>query len=359
MGVQKRLFYGCLNIILVLSVLTVPLVAAADEPHITSATIGKQNLITTSEVTVIKDDLTRERKILIGGQSAGGGPPVEKVEVSLNGGQTWKEATGREKWQHEFLPLPNYTYHLTLRVTNADGAVSNPKTFGIKRLTYLPITLSELIEERLDELAKVYMAKDRDRYMGFISRGYQNYPRGWQNLRKAIENDFKSLNNIVLSFSVNQIFELEEMIMADIHWRLTYAGLLEPKEGYVEIHFDRNDQLAILVQKNDLYFGSAPIGYNGTIQIVPLAASVYEFIVTDLDKVGANIITVRVRTVIGGVVIFNGNITLTETPRRSGKFVGSRFFPLTLGDTITITYTDEITADWRRNVRRVTTFTFT
>jgi hypothetical protein len=145
--------------------------------------------------------------------------------------------------------------------------------------------------------------------------------------------------------------------MADIHWRLTYAGLLEPKEGNVEIHFDPTDQYKILVQRKDLYFGAAPIGHDATIQIVPRPASVYDFIVTDLDKIGNNIITVRVRTVIGGTVTFNGNVTLTETPRRSGKFMGSRFFPLTLGDTITITYIDEITTDWRRNVRRTITYT--
>ena len=356
MGVQKRLFLGGMSIIFVLLLLSVSWGATADEPRITSATIGKQDLMETSEVTVIKDDLTRERKVLIVGQAEGGGSRVARVEVSLNGGQTWKEATGSESWLYEFSPLPNYTYYFTLRVANTDGAVSSPKTFGIKRLTYLPLTLSELIQEQLDELAKAYMAKDRDRYMGFISRGYQNYPRGWQNLRKAIENDFKSLNNIILRFSVNQIFELEEMIMADIHWRLTYAGLLEPKEGYVEIHFDRNDQLAILVQKNDLYFGAAPIGYDGRVQIVRVGTSDFVFNLTDIDKVGANIITVRVK--VRGSVTYDRTITLAETPRRSGRFSSASiyFASISPGDTITATYIDELTSDWRRNVRRTGIF---
>ncbi|GAF70525.1 unnamed protein product, partial [marine sediment metagenome] len=268
-------------------------------------------------------------------------------------GQTWQETTGHKSWQYEFPPLPNYTYHLTLRVTNADGVVSSPKTFGITRLTYIPLTVSELIQRRADELAKVYMAKDRDRYMGFVSRGYQNYPRGWHNLRKSIENDFKSLNNVVLRFSVNQVFKLEGVIMADIHWRLTYAGLLEPKEGYVEIHFDPADHMKILVQRKDLYFGSAPIGHNGTVQLARAPLPFFDFIVTDLDKVGANTITIRVRVVIGGTVTFNGNVMLTETPRRSGRFRGTRPFPgVVPGDTVTATYIDELTSDWRRNVRR-------
>lgn len=326
--------------------------AAADEPSITTAMIGTKNLMGTAQVTIIKNDLTRERKALIVGLAEGGKTTVERVEISLDGGQTWKEASGGENWRYEFTPLPNYTYHLTLRVFNADGVASNPKQFGITRLIYLPITFSELIQRQADELAQAYMSKDLQRYMGLISRDYQNIPRGWHRLRRAIENDFKSLNNIALLFTVNQVYELKGAVMADIHWRLTYAGLLEPKEGYVEIHFDPTDQLKIILQRKDLYFGSSPTGHNGTVQIVPAAMSIFIFRVTDLDKVGASFITVRVRYVSGGSVQFNGNVTLTETPRRSGRFEGSRFFPTTAGDTITVTYTDEITADWRRNVRR-------
>ncbi len=352
MVMKTRLYGWSISGLVVLSLLTGAWGAAADEPRITAAKIGKKEFMGTAEVTIIKDDLTRERKVLIAGLAEGGGAVVERVEVSLDGGQTWREATGRERWQYEFSPLPNYTYHITFRVTNADSAVSNPKTFGITRLIYLPITLSELIQQQADKLARAYMSEDLQQYMGFISRDYQNLPRGWYRLRRAIENDFRSLNNIVLRFTVNQVFEIGQEIMADIHWKLTYAGLDEPKEGYVEIHFDPADQLKIVVQRKDLYFGATPIGHDATIRLVPRALSVFDFIVTDLDKVGANIITVRVRTVIGGIVTFNGNVMLTETPRRSGRFMGSRFFPLTLGDTITVTYTDEITADWRRNVRR-------
>jgi hypothetical protein len=195
--------------------------------------------------------------------------------------------------------------------------------------------------------------------MGFISRGYQNYPRGWHNLRKSIENDFKSLNSVVLRFSVNQVFEIEKVIMAETHWRLTYAGLLEPEEGYVEIHFDPADNMKILVQKKDLYFGSAPIGHDGRIQIVRVGfGQDFIFDVTDLDKVGANVVTIRVVYIefLSGNTLFNRDITLTETPRRSGRFRGSRRFPVTAQDTITATYRDELTSDWRRNVRRTVTY---
>jgi hypothetical protein len=314
-----------------------------------------------TEVTIIKDDLTRDREILIAGQAQGGGPLVEKVEVSLDGGQTWKETTGRERWQYQFLPLPNYTYYLTFRVTNADGAVSDQKRFGITRLTYLPLTLSELIQRQADELAKAYMSEDLERYMGLISRDYQNLPPGWFRLRRAIENDFRSLNNITLRFTVNQVYETDTAIIADVFWRLTYGGLLEPKEGTVEIHFDPADHLKIILQRKDLYFGSEIIGHNGTIAVTcSVVTNQCDFTVTDLDKVGATFITVRVRHVrpSSGAVLFDGNVTLTETPPRSGTFNGTRTFSFgSVINTITATYIDEITSDWRRNIRRSTTQT--
>ena len=356
MGVKKRLYRWCISAIALIALVTAAWGAAPDGPNITSAMIGKKELKGTTEVTIIKNDLIRNREALILGTADGGGYRVEKVEISLNGGQTWNDVTGRENWQYRFVPAPNYTYHLTFRVTNADAIVSDHREFGITRLTYLPITLSELIQQQVDELARAYMAKDRDRYMGFISRGYQNYPRGWQQMRRTIENDFKSLNNIALRFTVNQVFEIEKVIMADIHWRLTYAGLPEPKEGYVEIHFDPADQLKILVQKKDLYFGAAPIGHDGRVQLVPFAVGDnVRVIVTDLDKVGIQRVTVQIR-VTGSYGPFTGTMTLVETPPRSGRFEGLRLGVASEGDTFSATYIDEITADWRRDVRRSDTY---
>jgi len=356
MGVKKGFYRSGIGIIFFLSFLTSVWAASTTEPTILSAKIGKKELVRKSEVTIIRDDLTRDREILIAGQAQGGGPLVEKVEVSLDNGQTWKEAAGRERWQYQFLPLPNYTYYLAFRVTNADGVVSDQKRFGITRLTYLPITLSELIQRQADELAKAYMSKNLERYMGLISRDYQNLPPGWFRLRRAIENDFRSLNNITLRFTVNQVYETDTAIIADVFWRLTYGGLLEPKEGTVEIHFDPADHLKIILQRKDLYFGSEIIGHNGTIAVISCSVfgALCNFTVTDLDKVGATFITIRVRHVrpSSGQVLFDGNVTLTETPPRSGTFLGSRPTPFLVGDTATATYIDEITSDWRRNIRR-------
>jgi len=253
----KRGFHRCcIGGIVVLFLTALAWSAAPVKPSITTAKIGKKELKGATRVTIIKEDLTRDREVLIVGSAKGGGQRVTKVEVSLDAGKTWYEAQGLENWQYRFAPVSNRLYGLTVRVTNAAGVLSDPKAFKSVQLTYRPITLSELIQQQADELAKAYMSRDLERYMALISKGYHRYPEGWYSLRRVISNDFQSRNNIVLRLTVNQVFDLEGAIMADIYWRLTYAGLAKPKEGYMEIQFDPVDQLKILVQEKDRYFGA-------------------------------------------------------------------------------------------------------
>lgn len=228
-----------------------------NKPSITTAAIGKKALKGATGVTIIKGDLTRSGEVLIVGKADGGGGGIAKVEVSLDGGETWKEAQGGENWRYRFTPVANKDYELTIRVTNSAGVTSDPKSFGSPQLTYLPLTLWELVQQQADKLAKAYMSRDLGRYMGLISKDYQQYPRGWQRLRRTINNDFKALNNIVLRFTVNQVYELEGVIMAEMQWRLTYASLAKPEAGYVEIHFDPSNQLQVILQEKDRYFGAA------------------------------------------------------------------------------------------------------
>lgn len=260
MAERKRCYRYVLNAIVVI-LLVSPAWGAAphktNKPSITSAAIGKKELKGATGVTIIKSDLARNGEVLIVGRADGSGGQVAKIDVSLDGGETWREAQGRESWRYRFTPIANKDYELTARVTNTAGVTSDPKAFGFIKLTYLPLTLWELVQQQTDKLAKAYMSRDLERYMGLISRDYQQYPRGWQRLRRTIHNDFTSLNNIVLRLTVNQVYELEGAIMAEMQWRLTYTGLAQPETGYVEIHFDPTDQLKVILQEKDRYFGAA------------------------------------------------------------------------------------------------------
>jgi hypothetical protein len=327
--------------------------ASIKNPEITSASIKEKKLKRGTKIEILKSDLIDNRYAVITGSAIGGETSVAKVEVSLDNGNTWMEATGQEKWQSQFTPVPNYTYFLKFRVTNANGAVSSPSQFGTIHLTYLPITLNELIQHQADVLAKAYMSKRLEKYMNLISKDYQNYPRGIHKLRKAIQNDFRTRNNIVLRFTVNQVFKLDKVIIAQIHWTLMHSRLNEPREGDIEIHFDTTNQLKILVQKKDLYFEETIVGHNGRIQVRRGSGTIKEVIVTDLDLLGAGSINVRAWGNCDPIVPFTANMRLTETPPNSGRFRGMRdcYFSNT-SNYFSAAYTDKITSDWRRNIRR-------
>lgn len=258
MAVKRGVLRSCVGGIVVLFLTALAWGSAPSKPGITSAKIGQKELVAATGVTIIKEDLTLSGEILIKGAAQGGGQRVTKVEVSVDGGKTWEEAKGGEKWQYSFVPVPNKPYALTARVTTAASVVSDSKAFKSIQLTYRPITLSELIQQQADELAKAYMSRDVERYMALISKDYRRYPEGWFSLHKVISNDFQSRNNIVLRLTVNRVFDLGEAIMADIQWSLTYAGLAKPKEGSMEIQFDSVNHLKILVQEKDRYFGTSP-----------------------------------------------------------------------------------------------------
>ena len=159
MAARKGFQQCCISCIALFFLVACAVAAAPTppKPTITSAKTGGKNLTGATDVTIIKENLTSSGEILIVGTADGGKGQVTKIEVSIDGGTTWKKATGKEQWQYLFTPHPNDTYNLILRVTNAAGVVSDSKTSSKIRLTYIPITLWELIQQRVDELAKTYM----------------------------------------------------------------------------------------------------------------------------------------------------------------------------------------------------------
>ncbi len=126
MAVKKGFHQCCIGGIVVLFLTALAWGAAPIKPSITSAKIGQKELKGATGVTIIKEDLTRDREVLIVGSAKGGGQRVTKVEVSLDAGKTWYEAQGLENWQYRFGPVPNKPYKLTVRVTDGSTAHLSP-----------------------------------------------------------------------------------------------------------------------------------------------------------------------------------------------------------------------------------------
>ncbi|MEJ2068420.1 MAG: FecR domain-containing protein, partial [Deltaproteobacteria bacterium] len=124
-----------------------------EPPEITSAYINNrinlEYLIGTLVVT--KSDLNYEKKISVTGTAEDVKYKISKVEVSTDGGMTWGDATGGERWKFEFAPEDKMEYELMMRATNEKGITSDPDDFGSFEIKYLDITYEEIAKDFIDK----------------------------------------------------------------------------------------------------------------------------------------------------------------------------------------------------------------
>ncbi|OAG26763.1 hypothetical protein [Thermodesulfatator autotrophicus] len=318
---------------------------------------GEVSLLGAKKVILTHEDLDFRGRVVLEGELESK-IPVRHVEISLDRGRTFEPAEGTELFRYLFRPQPNRVYHLLIKVTDEQGKTYILGSPGIE-ISYFPGTLQELLQKRLELLARAYMSRDLERYMSLISRDYINYPQGWHRLRQQIYQDFRLLQNIVLKFSVKQVLRTENTIMAQVYWRLYYAGLPEYKEGYIEIHFNPRDDYKIILQRGDLYFGQAPVGTDARLSIsfIPSPREI-KLRVVDLDRAGAG--RIRVEVTISGYpcspICNYPSLILRETSPKSGIFEGTISLNWESHSTrVTMRYIDKLTADGRRNVLRIIT----
>ncbi len=74
-----------------------------------------------------------------GAAADGGGSGLQKVEVSTDGGTTWKQAVGTNAWTHNWNIPGNGSYHIKSRATDLAGNVETPASgLSVQVATYQP-----------------------------------------------------------------------------------------------------------------------------------------------------------------------------------------------------------------------------
>ncbi len=88
----------------------------------TSLDIG--DLVPPESPTITSDHLTlSDGLVTLSGTASDLGSGVEKVQISLDGGVTWQDATGTTSWSYSWAATPG-TYNISVRVTDKKGNVS-------------------------------------------------------------------------------------------------------------------------------------------------------------------------------------------------------------------------------------------
>jgi len=202
-------------------------------------------------LTITRDWLEKG-EIVIEGEAP---PQAEKVEVTLDGGKTWHEAQDTPSWFYSFQPLPGEQYRIGARAwCKGKPAPAHRKKFY--KAHYTSKTSREIVAEKLHQVELFYQGKNRLQFMTLFSKRlrsplYSNY----RDLEVQVRNDFQWGGAIQYHFYIDQILRTDGIYIVQTHWDMTYVGLMEPKEGYTEFHFDPGNGWKVADIRGDKPFG--------------------------------------------------------------------------------------------------------
>ncbi|MDI6797597.1 MAG: hypothetical protein QMD09_11655 [Desulfatibacillaceae bacterium] len=149
-----------------------------------------------------RDDLDQGRVIVRGRATLYSGT-IGRVDISLDGGQTWQRATlgDRGMFTFEFTPEMERTYQFAARVLTTAGKSSDLADYAFE-FTISNLTNTDAVRAAFMELIAIYMNKDA---MGFMNRVSPNYYGDRSGLTDAIRDDFRALDNIRIQVNITRI----------------------------------------------------------------------------------------------------------------------------------------------------------
>ncbi len=130
-------------------------------------------------LTLTRDDLSVERKILLSGRSKDDVGRVVSVEVSLDGGATFEKATGTEDWTYEFEPRENREYEVMVRAANDAGLGSDPRDMGRIAIAFKDDSYDDVARSFIEAFVNGIRTGDSRAVEGNITDGYDGAVGGF------------------------------------------------------------------------------------------------------------------------------------------------------------------------------------
>ncbi len=208
-------------------------------------------------LTLTRDDLSIDRKVVVSGGATDDTYKVTEVEVSLDRGTSWNKASGTSSWTYEFLPQENTEYELMVRATNERGAVSDPWELGSWIIVFENTDYESISRSMIDKLFSAIKTGDSsaddlisDFYDGAIDNIYSK-----SEVVDKITNTFSEHPNFTVSYTINQISSAGDTIIATIRWSETEAG--KKKEGTTKFWLAKYDGFRFVHSEGEWFLGSA------------------------------------------------------------------------------------------------------
>lgn len=200
------------------------------------------------EITLIRDDLTADGAIEIEGTADGGDLPLDRVEVSTDGGFTWNPAAGTERWTFEIRPLRDMEYEVLFSAMDTGGNASDPMDMGPFEIFYRDIDSQTLAREALDRFFGAVRIGDGSDLDDIISDAYDGSLQHLYSKDELIEKiirDQEAWPHLDFSYTLDQINSTPGTIIAASHWNVslpwgaesgTTRWWLDARDGYRLAH---------------------------------------------------------------------------------------------------------------------------
>ncbi|MFA5927872.1 MAG: FecR domain-containing protein [Candidatus Margulisiibacteriota bacterium] len=229
-------------------------------PAIEAVFICNQSLdnLGSREMNLQSDNLI-SNMIVIRGRASQSMMQVKKVEVSIDGGRTWRTAEGTTAWTYQFTPATNTTYEVQIRAENTLGIKSEPSLMDQVSVIYQRITNTQLLTSIVQDLVRLFSNEDTISMINYVSDSYYG---GKGTLQNDLDQAFSAWSNINLSVS-SMVIDLvgETQATAQFRWSKSYTeiGTSKTESGASQLNFVKEDSWKLKSISGDRVFTLPPV----------------------------------------------------------------------------------------------------
>jgi len=184
---------------------------------------------------------------------------VAGVQISLDGGGTWKPLAKAQKIKYVFAPLPDAGYLLRLRViTDREEKYELNPFPELSSLTYKDVSYQQLVVEAIQRLADAYESANLSVFSDGIS---EQFLGGKSALVSGAQFDFEIFQGTKILVRINRIEKQKDKFIAEVKWEKSQtarsSGELQKAAGKTTLIFTLGDaQMLVHNLRGDLLFAS-------------------------------------------------------------------------------------------------------
>jgi len=218
-------------------------------------------------LSVSGDTLTINHTIIISGTAIDEKSKVISVSVSLDGGLTWDNAIGTNKWSYEFVPAAYGEYELLVKAINERGIESDPRDLDPIKITFRDIGSQDIVREFIGTFVDGLRNEDISAIRDIVSDGYDGSVGGFFSKDELIEEGIRDTISIMgsttISYTIDQVSIIGDRIVGSTGWTTSIMGKKE--SGTTKWWLSAGDSYSLIHSEGDWFLA----GINSDTIVLP------------------------------------------------------------------------------------------